>query len=309
MTLQQLRFFCEIVDRGLNISSAANALHTSQPGVSKQMKLLEQEFGTALFVRSRKRIVSLTNAGKTVLRYARLSIDAADNICRVGMDFASPDVGDFTIATTHTYARYVLPDTVEKFIRHYPKVRLSLRQGNPTQIAEWISSGELDLGISGYPLGPFSRLLRLPCYEYDRVVLAKEGHPFLREKRITLETIAKYPMITYDSSFTGRAQIATTFADKGLSPHIALSAIDTDVMKAYVKLGLGIAIVSEIVYNAAEDRGLRVVNIRNILKPNVVCVIIRKGVYLRSYAYNFIELFCPKLGRRVVELALADDAG
>ncbi|MBI3067767.1 MAG: LysR family transcriptional regulator [Betaproteobacteria bacterium] len=304
MTLQQLRYFCEIVRQGLNISKAAAALHTSQPGISKQIKEIENELGAALFVRSRKRIVRLTKAGQSVLKFACIAVGAADNIRRVGKEFASPESGDLTVATTHTHARYALPKTIAAFVRRYPRVRLSLRQGNPIETAAWVTSGEADLGITAAPLVPFPNLVLLPCYQQHHIVLAKPGHPFLREKQVSLDVIAKYPMITYDVSFTGRAQIARAFAEKNLVPHVVVSATDADVMKAYVKQGLGIAIVAQNVYVPSEDRGLRMVDVRHLFEPNTVHVVVHREGYLRSCAYEFIELFVPRLTRAVVERAI-----
>jgi LysR family cys regulon transcriptional activator len=302
--LQQFRYFCEIVDHGLHLSNASETLHRSQPGVSRYVKTLEDELGTKLFVRSGKRLVALTKAGEAILGVARI-VEDAEVVRRIGREFAAKDEGELVVATTHTHARYVLPPTIRAFIGRYPKVQLSLRQGNPTEIAGWIAAGIADLSIAAEPLTPVPNLVLLPCYELQRIVLMKPRHPLLRKQQITLEDIAHYPMITYDALFTGRIRIAERFRQAGLSPRIVMSATDADVMKAYVKLGLGIAIVASVVYDAAADRDLRARDIGHLFPPNLIHVGINRHSYLRSYAFDFIGMFAPRLTRRVVEAALA----
>jgi LysR family transcriptional regulator, cys regulon transcriptional activator len=303
--LQQLRYLCEIVDHNLNLSNASETLRRSQPGVSRYVKTLEDELGTKLFVRSGKRLVALTKAGEAVLTVARRMMTDAEVVRRIGREFAARDEGELVVATTHTHARYVLPPTISTFIARYPKVRLSLRQGNPIEIAGWVAGGLADLSIAAEPLTPAPNLLLLPCYELHRIVLMKPRHPLVRAKTITLDDIARYPMITYDPLFTGRVRIAERFEQAGLAPRIVMSATDADVMKAYVKLGLGIAIVASVVYDATADRDLRARAIGHLFPPNVIHVGMNRHGYLRTYAFDFIEWFAPKLTRRVVEAALA----
>lgn len=306
MKLQQLRFLCAVVDKGLNISAAAISLNTSQPGMSRQIKLLEKELGTPLLIHRRKRVVGLTNAGDTVVNLARRMLQDVENIRKAGAEHALDEEGNLTIATTHTHARYTLPKAVREFVRQYPKVRLTLRQGNPMKIAEWVTSGAADLGVAARPLAEYSNLLLLPCYQQYHVAVTPPGHPLLKIKRITLKAIADYPMITYDLSYTGRSQIAQTFTAAGLAPHIAVGATDSDVMKAYVKLGLGVAIVAEDAFDSKEDQGLRAVKVRHLFKANTIYVQIEKHSYLRSYAYSFIELLAPQLTRATVERELGE---
>jgi LysR family transcriptional regulator, cys regulon transcriptional activator len=305
MTLQQLRYFCEVVHQGCNVSRAAVALLTSQPGLSKQLQLLEREIGAPLFVRRHKRLLGLTDVGHAVLDYARTALAAVESIRQIGSEVASPRAGQLTVGTTHTHARYALSKPIARFIKAYPTVQLSLRHGDPIQIATWVTTGEADLGISAEPLTSFRELLLLPCYEQKRIGLAKRGHPFLREKRLSMETIAKYPMITYDLAFTGRAQIAAAFAERKLVPQVVLNATDSDVMKEYVKQGLGIAIVAENVYVPEEDRGLRCIDVSPLFPPHTVYVLLHRAAYLRHYAYGFIELVAPSLKRPRIENALA----
>ena len=305
MKLSQVRFLCAIVDRDLNISAAAAALHTSQPGVSRHMQSLEQEVGTKLFVRRNRRIVGLTKAGQALLVVARRIVADIESAKKIANEFSSRDSGNLVIATTPTHARYALPRTILKFIKRYPKVRLSLRQGNPTEIAEWVEAGTVDLSIAAAPLIPAPDLVLLPCYDLQRILLTRPEHPLQRLKKPLLSEIAQYPMITYDALFTGRTKIAEDFKRFGLNPHIVLSATDADVMKAYVKLGLGIAILGSIAFDPAQDKDLRSIDVRYLFKPNPIYVGLRKDTYLRTYALDFIEMFAPKLTRAKIERAMA----
>ncbi|NLS06072.1 LysR family transcriptional regulator [Rhizobium sp. P32RR-XVIII] len=305
MTLQQLRYLCAIVDHDLNLSNASDTLHRSQPGVSRYVRTLEDELGTRLFVRSGKRLVALTKAGEAILGVARRMLADAGTISQIGREFSAKDEGDLTVATTHTHARYVLPKTIKAFIDRYPKVRLSLRQGNPTEIAEWIAAGEADLSIAAEPLTPVRNLILLPCYQLMRIVLAKPDHEVLQLKKVTLADLAQHPMITYDSLFTGRAKIAEEFRRAGLSPRIVMSATDADVMKTYVKMGIGIAIAASIVYDPTLDASIRMRDVSHLFPPNTIYVGMAKDSYLRSYAYDFIEMFEPSLTRKAVDAAFS----
>ena len=229
MKLQQLRFLCEIVDRELSISNAAAALHTSQPSVSRQIQALEKELGVAVFARSRKRILGLTKPGIEVLQIARRMVRDAENLSQVSNEFTAKDSGDLVITTSHTHARYVLPSVIKKFAAEYPKVRVILRQGNPTQIAEWASSGDADLSISSEPIRPIPNLVLLPCYDHPKVVLTPLKHPLLGKRALTIEELARYPLITYDSEFATHSQVMRAFESRQLKPNIILSATDVDV--------------------------------------------------------------------------------
>jgi len=304
MNLQQLRYLNEIVRQGLKISDAADALYTSQPGISKQIKQLEQELGIEIFVRNGKRITAITEPGKAVLAIAQRMLHDAGNLKQVAQEFQAQDSGHLTIATTHTQARYVLPPVVKQFIRRYPKVQLGLHQGNPTQIAEQVLNGEADVAIATESLTLYDNLVTLPCYEWHHCVVVPPKHPLLGEKRLTLAKIAQYPIITYDSAFSGRGKINDAFEKAGIAPNIALTAIDADVIKTYVELGLGIGILAEIAFIPDRDRHLRMIEAGHLFKPNTTRIAIRKNEYLRGYTYDFIELFAPHLTRDVVERAM-----
>src|SRR3989339_736292 len=268
MNLQQLRYLNEIVRQGLNISDAAAALYTSQPGVSKQIRLLEEELGIEIFVRNGKRIVAITEPGKAVLAIVQRILQDAGNLKQVGQEFHSQDSGHLTIATTHTQARYALPPVVKQFIKRYPKVQLGLHQGNPTQIAEQVLNGEADIAIATESLSLYDDL------------------------------------VTYDFAFSGRGKINEAFEKAGITPDIALTAIDADVIKTYVELGLGIGILAEIAFIPERDRHLRMISAKHLFKPNTTRIAIRKNEYLRGYVYDFIELFAPLLTRAVVAKAM-----
>ena len=304
MNLQQLRFLNEIVRQGLNISAAASALYTSQPGISKQIKLLEEELGIEIFVRNGKRIVAITEPGKAVLEIAQRMLHDADNLKQVSGEFHSQDSGHLTIATTHTQARYALPPVVKQFIKRYPGVKLGLHQGNPTQIAEQVLSGEADIGIATESLALYDDLITLPCYEWNHCVIASPKHPLLKEKKLTLAKIAQYPIITYDFAFSGRGKINAAFEAANIQPNIALTAIDADVIKTYVELGLGIGILAKMAFIPERDKHLRMMDAGHLFKPSTTRIAIRKNEYLRGYTYEFIELFAPHLTREVVGLAM-----
>ena len=304
MNLQQLRYLNEIVRRGLKISAAADALYTSQPGISKQIKLLEQELGIEIFVRNGKRIAAITEPGKAVLEIAQRMLHDADNLKQVSEEFHSQDSGRLTIATTHTQARYALPPTVKQFIKRYPKVKLGLHQGNPTQIAEQVLSGEADIGIATESLALYDDLVTLPCYQWNHCVITPPRHPLLNEKKLTLAKIAQYPIITYDFAFSGRGKINAAFEAAKIEPNIALTAIDADVIKTYVELGLGIGILAKMAFIPERDKHLRMLDAGHLFKPSTTRVAIRKNEYLRGYTYDFIELFAPHLTREVVAKAM-----
>ncbi|MFA6970573.1 MAG: HTH-type transcriptional regulator CysB [Gallionella sp.] len=304
MNLQQLRYLNEIVRRDLKISDAAAALYTSQPAISKQIKLLEEELGIEIFVRNGKRIAALTEPGKGLLTIAQRMLLDAENFKQFAQEFHSKDTGHLTIATTHTQARYALPPVVKQFIERYPKVKLGLHQGTPTQIAEQVLHGEADICIATESLSLYDGLVTLPCYEWHHCVITPPDHPLLQEKTLTLEAIAKYPIITYDHAFSGRGKINEAFEKAGITPDIALTAIDADVIKTYVELGLGIGILAEIAFIPEREPHLRMIQARHLFKPSTTRIAIRKNEYLRAYTYDFIELFAPHLTRKVVARAM-----
>jgi len=305
MKLQQLRYLVEVSRRGLNVSEAADALHTSQPGVSKQVRLLEEELGVTVFERSGKRLTGVTEPGKAVLEISQRILREADNLKRVGDEYAAEDAGSLNIATTHTQARYALPAVVSRFLERWPRVRLTLHQGSPTQIAEWALSGEADLAIATESLDQFPALITLPCHQWSHAVIAPAGHPILDEKGLSLSSLAKWPLVTYDPAFAGRSRINRAFERAGLVPNVVLAAIDADVIKTYVSLGLGLGIIARMAFDPQRDAGLVALDAEHLFGSNTTRLGLRRGTYLRRYEYDFIAYFAPQLTRRAVDMALA----
>ena len=309
MKLQQLRYACEVARRGLNVSAAADALHTSQPGISKQIKSLEDELGVEIFVRHGKRIAAVTEPGKAVLAIAERILAEAANMKRAGDDFANEKLGTLTVATTHTQARYTLPKAVAAFKKKYPKVRLVLHQGNPTQICEAVLAGEADLAIATESIDEYPELVSLPCFQWNRCVVVPTGHPLLKARPLTLEAIAQFPVVTYDFAFAGRSAINKAFEKRGLEPNIVLTALDSDVIKTYVELGLGVGILASMGFDAKRDRGLQSLDASHLFESSTTRLGVKRGAWLRGYAYDFIELFAPRLSRALVEKTVMEKAG
>ncbi len=305
MNLQQLRYLVAIVEHGLNVSDAAEALFTSQPGISKQVRQLEDELGLAIFVRQGKRLASLTPAGEVVVATARRALDELRNMKRVAAEFRSEDTGTLSIATTHTQARYVLPEVLRAFATRYPKVRVELHQGNPLQVAERTARGDTDLGIATEALADYPQLVTLPCYEWNRVVIAPKRHPLGKIQPLTLDALARFPIVTYDFSFTGRTAINAAFAAHGLEPNVVLTALDSDVIKTYVELGMGIGIIAEMAFDAARDAQFEKLDAGHLFAPSTTRLGLRRGVFQRGFVYAFIGLFAPRYDRATVEAALA----
>jgi len=305
VNLQQLRYLCAVVDNGLNVSDAAEALYTSQPGISKQIRQLEDELGLRVFVRQGKRLTSLTPAGEVVVATARRALREIANLKRVADEFRTEDAGVLGIATTHTQARYVLPPVLSKFAARFPKVRLVLHQGNPLQVAEQTLSGDVDVGIATEAVGDSPQLITLPCYRWNRGVLVPKGHPLAKVRPLTLEAVAGYPIVTYDFAFTGRSAINAAFTARGLEPNVVLSALDADVIKTYVELGMGVGIVASMAFDAVKDVGFEMLDASHLFAASTTRLALRKGVFLRGYVYEFITLFAPQYTRSAVDAALA----
>jgi LysR family transcriptional regulator, cys regulon transcriptional activator len=304
LNLQQLRYLCAIVDHGLNVSAAAESLFTSQPGISKQIRQLEEELGVPIFIRQGKRLTTLTAGGEVIVASARRALQELNNLRRIGAEFQSQDTGTLAIATTHLQARYVLPPVLKRFAERYPKVRLLLHQGDPIQVGKQTASGEADLGIATESLGEFSELVTLPCYSWNRCVLVPKGHPLAKVQPLTLEAIAKYPIVTYHAAFTGRSKIDAAFEAKGLDPKIVLTALDSDVIKTYVELGFGIGIVSLLAYDPARDTQFEKIDASHLFAASTARIGLRHGVFLRGYVYDFITMFAPQFDQSAVEAAL-----
>jgi LysR family transcriptional regulator, cys regulon transcriptional activator len=309
MKIQQLRCLSEVVRRGLNVSEAAVALHTSQPGVSKQIRALEDELQVQVFVRHGKRLVAVTEPGKAVIAIAERILAEAQNLRRAGEEFANEKLGTLTVAATHTQARYVLPKAVTAFKQRYPKVRFVIRQGNPTQICEEVVSGNADLCVATEAIDLFPQLVSLPVYQWNRCVVVPPKHPLLKSGPLTLEAVATYPIVTYDYAFANRSLMQKAFETRGLTPNIVLTALDADVIKTYVGLGLGVGIMAQMAFDAKRDRPLRAIDASHLFESSTTRLGIKRGAYLRRYAYDFIELFAPQLPRSVVEKSVAGAEG
>lgn len=301
MKLQQLRYLSEVVNHGLNLSEAAATLHTSQPGISKQIKLLEDELGVDILVRHGRRMVDLTAPGRVILEIADRILKDTDNLKQVGREFSEEGRGALTVATTHTQARYALPPVIQRFIARYPKVRMSLREGSSQQTAELMQSGEADIAIVTEAYDAYRDLVMLPCSQWNRCIITPLRHPLLAERQITLEAVARFPIVTYDFALSGDSPIRRAFEARGITPQVALTAVDADVIKAYVELGMGVGILAKIAFDPARDFGLRLIDASHLFEPSTTHIGIRRHAYLRSFVYDFIEMFAPHLARGVVE--------
>jgi LysR family cys regulon transcriptional activator len=309
MKLQQLRCLTEVARRGLNVSEAAEALHTSQPGVSKQIRALEDELGVEVFVRHGKRLVAVTEPGKAVVAIAERMLAEAQNLRRAGEEFANDQLGTLTIAATHTQARYALPKAVAAFKRRYPKVELRIQQGNPTQICEQVLTGEADLGVATEMISQYPDLVSLPVYQWNRCVVVPAKHPLLKETPLTLEKLVEHPIVTYDFAFANRSLVQKAFEARGLKPHVVLSAQDSDVIKTYVELGLGVGILAKMAFDAKRDVMLRAIDASHLFESSTTRLGIKRGAYLRRYAYDFIGTFAPHLPPTTVEQAVKGQEG
>jgi LysR family transcriptional regulator, cys regulon transcriptional activator len=308
MKLQQLRYLTEIARRGLNVSEAADALHTSQPGVSKQIRALEDELGIDVFVRHGKRLVSITEPGKAVIAIAERILAEANNLRRAGEEFANEKIGTLTVAATHTQARYALPNAVATFKKRYPKVQLRIHQGNPTQICEQVLAGDADFCVATEAISLYPELVSLPVYQWNRCVVVPAEHPLL-DGPLTLERLAQYPIVTYDFAFANRSLVQKAFESRGLQPDVVLTALDSDVIKTYVELGLGVGILAKMAFDPQRDVNLRAIDASHLFESSTTRLGVKRGAYLRRYAYEFIEIFAPQLPRSVVERAVTGDEG
>ena len=305
MKLQQLRYLVEVAKQGLNVTDAAEKLHTSQPGISKQIRLLEDELGVQIFIRNGKRVVDVSPPGREILQIAERILGEAKNLKNVGDEFANEQSGSLIIATTHTQARYALPQVIRSFVGKYPEVKLGIKQGSPLQICELVVAGEADLAIATEGIERFSELAMLPCYDWNRSIVVPAGHPLLAlDRTVTLADIGRYPIITYDFAFTGRSRINRAFEEAGIEPNVVLTAIDTDVIKTYVGIGLGIGIIASMAFEPKRDSSLRAIDASHLFDASTTRIGIRKNAYLRRFVFDFIELFAPHLQREQVQRAM-----
>jgi LysR family transcriptional regulator, cys regulon transcriptional activator len=307
MNLQQLRYLCGVADHELNISRAAEALNTSQPGVTRQIRQLEQEVRAELLVRRGNRISALTEPGRAVVEIARRILRDVENIRSVGADHAEANSGTLTVATTHVHARYILMPVVQHFRRRFPNVHLNVRQGNPDQIVQLVAGGAADLGLTSAPADAPAFLVRLPCYRFRRCVLVPKRHPLTRKRRITLADMAAYPMINLDISFASGVAVMSTFQAEGITPNVVLTATDADVIKAYVAAGLGIATLPEIAFDPRHDAPLTTISARHLFPPNISYVWIHRHLYVRGYAFEFIRMLSSTWTRTMIERFMRSD--
>lgn len=305
MNLQQLRYVCEIAQRGLNISAAAAALNTNQPGISKQIRQLEAELGLTIFERSRNRISGITPLGQQVVELAQDVMNQIAQISAIGRDPVLETSGALVVATSHTQARYVLPDVLRRFTARFPGVSLTLRHANPAQITEMLLSGEADLGVTTETERIPRALIGLPCRRFERVLMVPAGHPLLAKGTIALADVAAGPLVAYESVFTGRRVVDRAFAAAGLTPRHVLTAIDADVMKKCVENGLGITVLSEVTFEAARDTGLRAIPVGHLFEPSITSVALRRQRRMRRYEYDFIAMCGPAWTRARIQAALA----
>ncbi len=305
MKLQQLRYIWEVAQYDLNVSTTAERLFTSQPGISKQIKSLEEELGISIFSRSGKHLTEITPAGRKIIELAGQILSKVRDIRNVAQEYCDQKSGSLSIATTHTQARYALPPVVREFMRRYPGIKLNMHQGTPIQIAEMASRGVVDLAIATEAMELFENLVMLPCYEWNRAVLVPQGHPLSEITPLTLEQLAEYPIVTYVFGFTGRSQLDQAFERAGLTPRVVLTAVDADVIKTYVRLGLGVGIVAKMAYDRHADADLVAIDASHLFGSSVTKIGLRRDVFLRGFLYDFIELFAPHLTREVVDRAMS----
>jgi LysR family cys regulon transcriptional activator len=305
MKLQQLRYIWEVAHHDLNVSQTAQSLFTSQPGISKQIRLLEDELGVEIFSRSGKHLTRVTPAGQAILAIAGDILRKTESIRQIALEYTDQKRGHLSIATTHTQARYRLPGVIERFIEHYPDVALHMHQGTPQQIAEMAADGTVDFAIATEAMEHFADLVMLPCYHWNRSVVVPKGHPLAGVKKLTLEEVARYPIVTYVFGFTGRSKLDEAFQAHGLTPHVVFTATDADVIKTYVRLGIGVGIIASMAFEPQKDGAdLVALDASHLFENSTTRIGFRKGTFLRGFMYDFIREFAPHLTRERVEAAI-----
>lgn len=301
MNFNQIRFVCAIVEHGLSMTRAADALGVPQPVISRQIQLLEREIGVTIFIRNRKRILGLSKPGEAIERMARRILEDAQNIRDIGAEHSSPNEGELSIATTHTYARHILPAVIKKYSKQLPNVRVSLYEGSPNEIGDWLSTGIADLSISTKPNTRHDNLAYLTFEALPRVVLVPKAHPLLKPRNITLNDLAQYPIVTFHPSLPGGESIYRVFSINGLTPRLIVRATNADVIRAYVREGLGIGIISRLPMSLLKDSALRMIDVSHLFPPNQIYIGLRKRHHIRPYVYDFIRLFSPNIAISAVE--------
>ncbi|MGF1679857.1 HTH-type transcriptional regulator CysB [Photobacterium minamisatsumaniensis] len=304
MKLQQLRYIVEVVNHNLNVSSTAESLYTSQPGISKQVRLLEDELGVQVFERSGKHLTKVTPAGQEIIKISRDILSRVDSIKSVAGEHTHPEMGTLNIATTHTQARYALPSVIQGFINRYPKVSLHMHQGAPAQLAEAVSKGTTDFVIATEALHLYQEMIMLPCYHWNRSIVVKTDHPLAQKPEITIHDLAAYSLVTYVFGFTGRSELDSAFNRSGLTPRIVFTATDADVIKTYVRLGVGVGVIASMAIDPVIDSDLVAIDASHIFEASTTKIGFKKGTFLRTYMYDFMARFAPHLSKSVIDQAV-----
>lgn len=304
MKLQQLRYIVEVLNHNLNVSATAESLYTSQPGISKQVRMLEDELGIQIFGRSGKHLTHVTPAGEEVIAIAQSILGKVDSIKSIALEHTQPDQGVLNIATTHTQVRYALPRVIKGFIEKYPKVSLHMHQGTPSQISEAAASGEANFAIATEAEYLYNDLVKLPCYYWTRSLVVRPDHPLAKSKRVTIEELAQYPLVTYVFGFTGQSEMDVAFIKAGFKPRVVFTATDADVIKTYVRLGLGVGVIATMAMDDKVDADLVTIDANHLFEKSTTNICFRKGSFLRGYMFDFIERFAPHLTRELVEQVL-----
>lgn len=304
MKLQQLRYIVEVLNNNLNVSATAEVLFTSQPGISKQVRMLEDELGIQIFGRSGKHLTHVTSAGQEVINIAQQILSKVEGIKAVAREHTQPDEGKLRIATTHTQARYALPEVIQGFIKKYSKVSLQMSQGTPAQISDAAAKGDADFAIATESLHLYNDLVMLPCYHWNRSIIVRKDHPLARKQELTIHDIAKYSLVTYVFGFTGRSELDAAFEKAGAEPKIAFTATDADVIKTYVRLGVGIGVIASMAIDPKIDHDLVTIDASHLFKASTTKIGFRRGSFLRGYMFDFIERFAPHLNKHVVTQAM-----
>ncbi|MDB1124379.1 HTH-type transcriptional regulator CysB [Vibrio algarum] len=305
MKLQQLRYIVEVVNHNLNVSATAESLYTSQPGISKQVRLLEDELGIQIFERSGKHLTQVTTAGLDIVRISREILSRVEGIKSVAGEHTNPEMGTLNISTTHTQARYALPDVIKGFTARYPKVSLHMHQGTPSQMSEAVAKGTANFAIATEALHLYQDAIMLPCYHWNRSIVVTRDHPLAQKTSVSIEDLAAYSLVTYVFGFTGRSELDTAFDTAGLTPKIVFTATDADVIKTYVRMGIGVGVIASMAIDQVQDTDLVVIDASHIFGSSTTSIGFRRGTFLRAYMFDFMERFAPHLTRPVVEQAIS----
>lgn len=305
MNLRQLRYISEVAKHDLNVSATADALYTSQPGVSKQIRQLEDELGVQIFERSGRQLTRITPAGRAIIELADRALIEVETLKQAAQEYSDPALGELALAATHTVARYAFPPVIEKLVRKYPKVHIHTHMGTPLQIAELVAHGKVDFGIATEAMEHFEDLVAIPCYRWRRSFLVPPGHPLLDVESLTLRDVAEYPLVTYVFGFDHGSPLDVAFRREHLTPEVAVTATDADIIKDYVRMGLGVGIVATLAHDADADSGLKAIDASQLIEISTARVVFRRGLFFRGYMYEFLELFAPHLTRELIEAALS----